>query len=115
MREGPLAELFRATEAAQKQDEQAGGSQKPPPSDEPLEQTVEHVPTWEESVENVVAPPEPTEPAKPAKGQSQPMPAPNRAASVAQYSAARGGARILAPRGVPRHAWPSSASSAARG
>ena len=66
MREGPLAELFRATEAAQKQEEQAGGSEKPPPSDEPHEQTVEHVPTWEESVENVVAP-EPVKPAKPAK------------------------------------------------
>jgi cell division protein FtsZ len=49
MREGPLAELFRATEAAQRQGEQ--------PKEAPEsahEQTVEHVPTWEESVENVV-------------------------------------------------------------
>jgi cell division protein FtsZ len=49
MREGPLAELFRATEAAQRQGEQ--------PKEAPEtahERTVEHVPTWEESVENVV-------------------------------------------------------------
>jgi cell division protein FtsZ len=51
MREGPLAELFRATEAAQKE---GTGKEDPPPT-EPQEQTVEHVPTWEESVENVTA------------------------------------------------------------
>ena len=60
MREGPLAELFRATEAAQKQAEgKAKGRKKPQPAEEPAEQTVEHVPTWEESVENVVPPPAP--------------------------------------------------------
>ena len=53
MREGPLAELFRATEAAQQQTEEKG---KKPAEEQPLEQTVEHVPTWEESVENVVTP-----------------------------------------------------------
>ena len=75
MREGPLAELFRATEAAQKQEEQAGGSEKPRSTEEPHEQTVEHVPTWEESVENVVAP-APEKPAKPAKKAPAPAPAP---------------------------------------
>ena len=71
MREGPLAELFRATEAAQQE-----GKQAPAPA-EPQEETVEHVPTWEESVENVKAaapapaplqkpPPEPVPPPEPA-------------------------------------------------
>ena len=49
MREGPLAELFRATEAAQRQ-----GEQPEAPPETVHEQTVEHVPTWEESAENVV-------------------------------------------------------------
>jgi cell division protein FtsZ len=70
MREGPLAELFRATEAAQKQAEQRGeGEQQQPPEDsataapaapaEPEERTVEHVPSWEEGVE-APSPPTPT-------------------------------------------------------
>ena len=47
MREGPLAELFRATEAAQRHqverehEEQARAA-------EPLEETVEHAPPFEE-------------------------------------------------------------------
>ena len=42
MREGPLAELFKATEAAQRQAErEATGA----PAEEPHESTVEHVPT----------------------------------------------------------------------
>ena len=59
MREGPLAELFRATEAAQKQAEQRGEGEQQPPEDsetaapappaEPEERTVEHVPSWEEA------------------------------------------------------------------
>jgi cell division protein FtsZ len=40
MREGPLAELFKATEAAQRQ----RAAEEPAPD----ERTVEHVPTWEE-------------------------------------------------------------------
>ena len=59
MREGPLAELFRATEAAQRQAEgrpEEAGEQAPPPVEgaapppppaapvEPEERTVEHVP-----------------------------------------------------------------------
>jgi cell division protein FtsZ len=99
MREGPLAELFRATEAAQKQEEQVGGSEKPRPSEEPHEQTVEHVPTWEESVENVVAP-APEKPAKPAKA-PKPAPAPEpELPPVAQYSLPEAAPRIYrAPRG----------------
>ena len=54
MREGPLAELFRATEAAQRQAERgetAGDTPPQPPAEEPPvtphEETVEHVPTFE--------------------------------------------------------------------
>src|SRR5438477_1265391 len=57
MREGPLAELFRATEAAQRQAEgKAPAPKREAEQEEPHEQTVEHVPSWEESSENVVAP-----------------------------------------------------------
>ncbi|HLY94744.1 MAG TPA: cell division protein FtsZ [Gaiellaceae bacterium] len=72
MREGPLAELFRATEAAQRQAE--GQAPAPPaeeappaaPEKEPEERTVEHVPSWEESTESVVpAPPPPPASAPP--------------------------------------------------
>src|SRR6266496_5689859 len=64
MREGPLAELFRATEAAQRQaDDQAA-----PPAEaarEPDESTVEHVPTWEEQAKPASVTPLPAkEPAK---------------------------------------------------
>jgi len=48
MREGPLAELFRATEAAQRQ--QKGDPETDPERDaklEPLEETVEHAPPFE--------------------------------------------------------------------
>jgi cell division protein FtsZ len=60
MREGPLAELFRATEAAQKQDEQQAGQGAAP--GEPDERTVEHIPTWEEeaSAEQQLPPEPPT-------------------------------------------------------
>jgi len=71
MREGPLAELFRATEAAQKE-----GKQDPAPT-EPQEETVEHVPTWEESVENVTAvAPAPAPVKEPAPEPTPPAPAP---------------------------------------
>jgi len=61
MREGPLAELFRATEAAQKAEQE-----KAQRSEHPEERTVEHVPTWEESVENVMPPPATPMPVPPA-------------------------------------------------
>jgi cell division protein FtsZ len=73
MREGPLAELFRATEAAQRQAEKEGRTGEPAPQPElqpeqpeqsprpvaaePPEKTVEHVPEWMEGAQP--APPEP--------------------------------------------------------
>jgi cell division protein FtsZ len=73
MREGPLAELFRATEAAQRQAESEGATAPAPeaaPSEqEPEERTVEHVPSWEEA-----SAPAPT-PVPPAPG-PDPMPTP---------------------------------------
>ena len=47
MREGPLAELFRATEAAQRQADEGGtDAETPAETPEPLEETVEHVPEF---------------------------------------------------------------------
>ena len=78
MREGPLAELFRATEAAQKQAEKEGREPGPeqqqaeaapvetPPAPtpvEPPEKTVEHVPEWEEEA----LPPTPPPPPEPVR------------------------------------------------
>jgi cell division protein FtsZ len=89
MREGPLAELFRATEAAQRQAEKEGREIEPEPKPDPEpeqqaaaaaveapppepaprpspvdppEQTVEHVPEWEEA-----APPPPPPPPEPVR------------------------------------------------
>jgi cell division protein FtsZ len=75
MREGPLAELFKATEAAQRQQErEATGA----PAEEPHESTVEHVPTWEDEVETPVPPrPDPTpEPTPPEPKPEPPEPTP---------------------------------------
>ena len=84
MREGPLAELFRATEAAQKQAEQRGEGEQPPPVDaateasaaptEPEERTVEHVPSWEEA--GVETPTPPTPSPDPSPGPPMPDPQP---------------------------------------
>jgi len=102
MREGPLAELFRATEAAQQKEEAGTKEPAAAPSEEPQERTVEHVPTWEESVENVAAPapvrepePEPeTEPEPPAPAPEPELP------PAAQYSLPETAPRIYrAPRG----------------
>ncbi len=71
MREGPLAELFRATEAAQRQ---AEGGEEPvsqeaapvaAPESEPEERTVEHVPSWEEASRAEMPSPAPPAPAPP--------------------------------------------------
>src|SRR5438270_9695475 len=71
MREGPLAELFKATEAAQRQAEQ----QAPP--EERHESTVEHVPTWEDEVETPAPPrPDPTPEPRPPDPRPEPMPPP---------------------------------------
>jgi cell division protein FtsZ len=95
MREGPLAELFRATEAAQRQAEKEG---KALPG-EPLEETVEHPPPAPPRLE--VAPvPEPAEPpAAPA-----PAPPPVREAPTPQpedHGPDRGIARLLDPMPEP--------------
>src|SRR2546425_9411349 len=80
MREGPLAELFKATEAAQRQQEQ---TQQGAPPEEPHESTVEHVPTWEDEVEAPAPPkhepvPEPG-PRRPEPQAKPPAPAPTPA------------------------------------
>jgi cell division protein FtsZ len=59
MREGPLAELFRATEAAQRQAEG-----KEAPAEEPQEKTVEHVPDFaKEEPRAAASAPAPSKPA----------------------------------------------------
>jgi len=94
MREGPLAELFRATEAAQRQAEKEG---KALPG-EPLEETVEHPPPTPPRLE--VAPtPEPAEP-PPAPAPAQPV----REAPPPQpedHGPDRGIARLLDPMPEP--------------
>jgi cell division protein FtsZ len=67
MREGPLAELFRATEAAQRQAEQAPEAAPPAPTpEEPQEKTVEHVPDFAKEEARAAAPAAaPSEPAAP--------------------------------------------------
>ena len=84
MREGPLAELFRATEAAQRQAEHGGETEQQSPEDaataapeaqsEPDERTVEHVPTWEEEAGVEPTPPTPTP--EPMPGPPTPDPQP---------------------------------------
>ncbi|HET7648495.1 MAG TPA: cell division protein FtsZ [Gaiellaceae bacterium] len=88
MREGPLAELFRATEAAQRQAEQRAEGEQPPaeepqgaaaPPQEPEERTVEHVPSWEEEVAAEAppaAPPEPRREPPPPAPRAEPAPPP---------------------------------------
>jgi cell division protein FtsZ len=90
MREGPLAELFRATEAAQKQAEQRGEAAEQPPEDaattapeapaEPDERTVEHVPSWEETGVETPEPPTPSpepQPGPPLPDPQPPAPTPD--------------------------------------
>ena len=79
MREGPLAELFKATEAAQRQQEREAAPGAP--AEEPHESTVEHVPTWEDEVEAPSPPrpdpqPEPTEPEPIPDPMPEPVPTP---------------------------------------
>ena len=70
MREGPLAELFRATEAAQEQAAVAkkAGRPRPVPVPDPPEETVEHAPPF------VVEPDH--EPAEGARRLLEPLPEP---------------------------------------
>jgi cell division protein FtsZ len=76
MREGPLSELFRATEAAQRQQ---GQPEEEAPAVEPLEETVEHAPPFEEviSTEPAQAPtPEPEPEPERARPDLRPVEAP---------------------------------------
>jgi cell division protein FtsZ len=76
MREGPLSELFRATEAAQRQQ---GQPDEEAPAVEPLEETVEHAPPFEEviSTEPAQAPtPEPEPEPERARPDLRPVEAP---------------------------------------
>jgi cell division protein FtsZ len=76
MREGPLAELFRATEAAQRQQEQGkeGEPVAPKPAEEePQEKTVEHVPDFAQQKEE--PPPEPPKQEEPRAAAAPPAPA----------------------------------------
>jgi cell division protein FtsZ len=94
MREGPLAELFRATEAAQRQAEKEG---KAVPG-EPLEETVEHPPPAPPRLE--VAP-EPAEPPAPPPVREAPMPTPTPAPQPDEHGPDRGIARLLDPMPEP--------------
>jgi cell division protein FtsZ len=87
MREGPLAELFRATEAAQRQAEKEG---KAVPG-EPLEETVEHPPP---SPPRLEVAPEPEEP-PPAPTIAEPPP------QLEDHGPDRGIARLLDPMPEP--------------
>jgi cell division protein FtsZ len=75
MREGPLAELFKATEAAQRQQEREAPGE-PVPAEEPHESTVEHVPTWEDEVETPAPPRPDPQPEPPPEPDPVPDPAP---------------------------------------
>jgi cell division protein FtsZ len=72
MREGPLAELFKATEAAQRQAEQGDA----PPAEEPHESTVEHVPSWEDEIETPAPPRPDPQPEPPPQPEAIPDPVP---------------------------------------
>src|SRR5260221_12976129 len=72
MREGPLAELFRATEAAQRQAErEAVDAPQGEAAKEPQEETVEHIPVFDEPPAAPRAP-EPRQPAPETVWEPQP-------------------------------------------
>jgi cell division protein FtsZ len=90
MREGPLAELFRATEAAQRQAEKEG---KVAPG-EPLEETVEHPPP----VLEVAPEPEPETPSRPDRAPLAPArPRTPEPVQPREHASDRGIARLLEP------------------
>jgi cell division protein FtsZ len=90
MREGPLAELFRATEAAQRQAEKEG---KVVPG-EPLEETVEHPPP----VLEVAPEPEPETSSRPQRAPLAPaQPRSPEPMQPREHAPDRGIARLLEP------------------
>jgi cell division protein FtsZ len=104
MREGPLAELFRATEAAQRQSEQQGGTEgaeaapaPPAPGSEPEERTVEHVPSWEEAVAETPPPPSPRPDPMPPPPSPEPVPPPPSPEPPPRYEEPPPAARYVEP------------------
>jgi cell division protein FtsZ len=98
MREGPLAELFRKTEAAQRAQEAGGAEPEPTPVDPraeaALDQTVEHVPDFAKEPE-----PEPTPEPETAPAPVSAVPAPAAVepeeAVTAEAAASRAAARYF--------------------
>jgi cell division protein FtsZ len=77
MREGPLAELFRATEAAQRQAQRQAGEERPEPVSEPEPFTPEPDPEPEVDLPPAaVAPPAPAPTAPPIEEHAPPAPEP---------------------------------------
>jgi cell division protein FtsZ len=95
MREGPLAELFRATEAAQRQAEKEG---KAAPG-EPLEETVEHPPPTPHL--EVAPEPEPEPEPEPAAPTPAPVPQAPKPLQRPDHASDRGIARLLEPMPEP--------------
>jgi cell division protein FtsZ len=89
MREGPLAELFRATEAAQRQAEKEGRAVP----GEPLEETVEHPPP----TPHLEVAPEPEPEKAPASRPAPPPRVPDPPPQRPEQPADRGIARLLEP------------------
>ena len=89
MREGPLAELFRATEAAQRQAEKEGRAVP----GEPLEETVEHPPP----TPHLEVAPEPEPERVPASRPAPPPQVPDPPPQRPEQPADRGIARLLEP------------------
>src|SRR5712691_3687161 len=94
MREGPLAELFRATEAAPAApgaEPNTGAGAGAAPAGEPDERTVDHVPSWEEAARGEmplppVSPPPPAPAPPPAAPAPVPEPAPPQIRAVPPVS-----------------------------
>ena len=100
MREGPLAELFRKTEAAQRAQE-AGGEPPEPPSADPraeaaLDKTVEHVPDFAREPEPERVAPEPPVSSAPAVEDVEEV--------TAEAAASRAAARYFQTMSEPRRA-----------
>jgi cell division protein FtsZ len=115
MREGPLAELFKATEAAQKQAARPDAKvSKIRPVEEPVEETVEHVPDFVEEASAPVALPEAALPQPDPEPESAPV-EPLRPAEPAEPEAERPVRRFVEPLPEPAprlHRVPRSESAA---
>src|SRR5580765_712992 len=103
MREGPLAELFRATEAAQRQAETDADPAEPAaavPAEEPDERTVDHVPSWEEATRAeapLPAPPSPVPDPEPPTPRPDPGPPPDPDPQPPQAKAVQPVAKYIDP------------------